>query len=141
MQVLDDSVGGLNWEVMYQRDTKGVLQSTISIWDEDKKQWVSKTSNGTESNMEKEKGEYSDAFKRAGFMWGIGRQLYDMPGIIVYLNEKEYYKKDGKIKAKFYPNKWEWELSDNYKTVKAFQLFGNKKVQRVNIINGQAKAQ
>jgi len=33
---------------------------------------------GTESNEDKEKGQASDSFKRAGVNWGIGRFLYDM---------------------------------------------------------------
>ena len=36
---------------------------------------------GVESNTEKEKGEASDAFKRAGFRWGIGIELYNSPRI------------------------------------------------------------
>ena len=36
---------------------------------------------GTESNIEKQKGESSDAFKRAFVMWGGGRFLYSL-GII-----------------------------------------------------------
>ena len=34
---------------------------------------------GTESNTEAEKGRASDAFKRAGFKWGLGRELYSAP--------------------------------------------------------------
>ena len=40
------------------------------------KQWIAKTDCGVESFAEKEKGEASDAFKRAGFNVGIGRELY-----------------------------------------------------------------
>ena len=36
-----------------------------------------------ESNTEAEKGRASDAFKRAGFKWGIGRELYTAPFIWV----------------------------------------------------------
>ena len=34
---------------------------------------------GTESNVEKQKGEASDAFKRAAVQFGIGRDLYNLP--------------------------------------------------------------
>ena len=47
----------------------------------DKGQWVSKQDCGVPSNTQGEKGEASDAFKRAGFSWGIGRELYDSPFI------------------------------------------------------------
>ena len=39
--------------------------------------WVWKWNMGTESDFEAEKGEASDAFKRAAVLWGIGRFLYE----------------------------------------------------------------
>lgn len=54
----------------------GNLFCTVSVWDTDKGVWVNKQDVGTESNTEKEKGQASDAFKRAAFNWGIGRELY-----------------------------------------------------------------
>ncbi len=41
--------------------------------------WVWKSDCGVESNVEKQKGEASDAFKRAAVMWGVGRFLYSKP--------------------------------------------------------------
>jgi len=127
MKALDEAAGPMNWQVTYQRDTNGVLQASIGIWDEDKKQWVWKTSNGTASDFEAEKGEYSDAFKRAGFMWGIGRKLYDFPAIWMQLNEHDYYESSGKLKAssKLRPNEWRWTVSPDYKEVKAERKYGN----------------
>jgi len=127
MEVLDNAVGQLGWQVKYQRDPKGVLQCSIGIWDESKNDWVWKTSNGTESDFESEKGEYSDAFKRAGFMWGIGRQLYDFCHIRVQLNDKDYYEKDGKVRASNYlrPNDWRWTVSEDYQDVKAERKYGS----------------
>lgn len=125
MQVLDEACGQLGWMNSYQRDSKGILQCTISIYDPLKKmdtgEWVSKTSNGTESDYESEKGEYSDAFKRAGFMWGIGRQLYDFPPIWVQLIEGDYYFEGDKARAtrKLKVNEWNWEISEDYKSVRA----------------------
>ena len=133
MQVLDDAVGQMNWQVRYERDSKGILQCSIGIWDETKNMgsgdWVWKSSNGTESDFESEKGEYSDAFKRAGFMWGIGRQLYDFVSIWVILNDNDYYEKDGRIKVspRLRPNDWIWEISDDYKDVTAKRVYGNEK--------------
>ena len=51
----------------------------IKIGDE----WLWRWDCGSESNMEAEKGEASDAFKRAGFKWGIGTELYSSPFIWV----------------------------------------------------------
>ena len=36
---------------------------------------------GTESFADKEKGLASDSFKRAGFNWGIGKELYDFQSL------------------------------------------------------------
>lgn len=44
-------------------------------------EWLWRWDCGTESNMEAEKGEASDAFKRAGFKWGLGTELYSSPFI------------------------------------------------------------
>lgn len=130
MTMLDEVVGKNNWQVKYERDSKGVLQCAIGIWDETKGiagDWIWKASNGTPSDYESEKGEYSDAFKRAGFMWGIGRQLYDFPAIWIQLSEGDYYEKDGKVKAspKLRPNDWRWTVSEDYQSVKAERKFGN----------------
>lgn len=80
MAMLDKEVGPFNWKREHSRDN---ANCTISIWDEEKSQWVSKEDVGTPSNTEAEKGLASDAFKRAGFNWGIGRELYTAPFIWV----------------------------------------------------------
>ena len=80
MRILDEVYGSMNWQ-RHHEVVNGNLFCTISVWDENKSQWVSKQDVGTESNAEAEKGQASDAFKRAGFAWGIGRELYDAPFI------------------------------------------------------------
>ncbi len=85
-QILDETVGQLNWKKSY-REVKGNLYCTIEIWDSDKSTWVAKEDCGVESNTEKEKGEASDAQKRAGFAWGIGRELYSSP--FIWVNSKD----------------------------------------------------
>lgn len=84
MNILDESVGSLNWQRTHSRDN---ANCTVSIWDKDKKQWISKEDTGTESFTEKEKGLASDSFKRACFNWGIGRELYTAPFIWVSATE------------------------------------------------------
>ena len=78
--VLDETVGAMNWQRHHSRDN---ANCTVSIWDETKKMWVEKEDTGTESNTEKEKGLASDSFKRACFNWGIGRELYTAPNMFV----------------------------------------------------------
>ena len=95
MKLLDETYGPTNWQRTHEV-INGNLFCNIEIWDSEKNQWVRKQDVGTESNTAKEKGEASDSFKRAGFNWGIGRELYTSPFIWVDLKEGEYYEKDGK---------------------------------------------
>lgn len=77
--LLDEKYGPFEW----QNDFKvvdGVLYGGIGISD-NQGGFVWKWDAGTESNTEAEKGRASDAFKRAGFKWGIGRELYTAPRI------------------------------------------------------------
>ena len=87
--LLDETVGSTSWENDF-RLVDGVLYGGIGItlpvnvkYDDGMTdhniQTVWKWDAGTESNTEAEKGRASDAFKRAGFKWGIGRELYSAP--------------------------------------------------------------
>lgn len=76
--ILDETVGAMNWQREHTRDNANCI---VSIWDEDKCQWIKKEDTGKESNTEAEKGLASDSFKRACFNWGIGRELYSTPFI------------------------------------------------------------
>lgn len=96
-KLLDEVIGPMNWKNSYEF-INGSLYCTVSVWDKDKKEWISKQNVGTESNTEKEKGQASDAFKRACFNLGIGRELYTAPkDVYISLNDGEYREKDGKI--------------------------------------------
>lgn len=86
MDILDETVGAKNWQRKHIRDNANCI---IEIWDEDKKCWVSKEDTGKESFTEAEKGLASDSFKRAGFNWGIGRELYTAPFIYIPAKDKE----------------------------------------------------
>lgn len=78
MRILDETVGPMNWQKKYSREN---ANCTVSLWDAEKEQWISKEDTGTESFTEAEKGLASDSFKRACFNWGIGRELYTAPFI------------------------------------------------------------
>lgn len=79
MQLLDDTVGPMNWK---REHSNGNANCTVSIRGKSG-EWVSKEDTGTESNTEAEKGKASDSFKRACVNWGIGRELYTAPTIFV----------------------------------------------------------
>ena len=79
--ILDETFEKMNWQCEY-KEIKGNLYCGISIFDPYQNQWVTKWDCGTESSFgDKQKGEASDAFKRAGFKWGIGIELYTAPFI------------------------------------------------------------
>lgn len=83
MQLLDETVGTYNWKCDY-KEVKGNMYCGISLYDKDKKEWITKWDCGVESAFgDKEKGEASDAFKRAGFRFLIGIELYTSPFIYI----------------------------------------------------------
>lgn len=93
-------VFGLLWKNKHFYDAKDLLCCEISIKVED--EWVGRSDVGVESREEKEKGSYSDSFKRAGFRWGIGLELYRSPFIWINWDMKQNPKGKGYIPLKFY---------------------------------------
>lgn len=85
MERLDAVVGPENWEDKYY-EARGLLVCGISIWNGER--WVTKSDGAGDSDIEAEKGALSDAFKRAGVRWGIGRYLYAMDFPWVRLNPR-----------------------------------------------------
>lgn len=86
MDLLDEVVGPENWQTEF-KELKGVIYCGIGIINEGGNSWTWKWDCGTAGDIEKEKSESSDAFKRAAVKWGIGRFLYDLD--IVYLDTNE----------------------------------------------------
>lgn len=82
MKILDETLGITGWQRSHEV-INGQLFCNVSIYDEDKKEWIKKQDVGVESFSEAEKGRASDAFKRACFNVGIGRELYTAPIIWV----------------------------------------------------------
>ena len=106
---LDEVVGVGNWSSDFI-EIKGNLFCRITITflrDDGEVSIVSKMDCGTESNVEKQKGEASDAFKRAAVQLGIGRDLYNLPNYRVEMDE---------FNGKFYPPKnWRPEANKGVK--------------------------
>lgn len=97
MNLLDEVFGVTGWQRSHEV-IDGRLYCTVSVYDSEKKQWVSKQDVGTESKTEAEKGQASDSFKRACFNIGIGRELYTAPQIWIAKGDySEATTKDGKI--------------------------------------------
>lgn len=83
MNILDETVGEDNWQNKFY-ENKGILFCSLGINTNYKHpelpdRWVWKDDAGVESNTEAEKGNASDARKRSGFAWGLGRELYTAP--------------------------------------------------------------
>ena len=103
MNLLDETVGPENWYNEYE-EIKGNLFCTLYLRvgpDE----WVGKTDCGIESREDggnEKKGEASDAFKRAGFRWGIGRELYTAPRIYLDLPREQDASGRWKLKRNVY---------------------------------------
>lgn len=88
--LLDETYGPNNWQNDY-KVIDGKLFCGIGVKFDD--EWVWKWNVGTESYTEAEKGQASDAMKRAGFVLGIGTELYSAPDIKILAekcNIKEY---------------------------------------------------
>lgn len=124
--ILDETVGVMNWKKDYQL-IDGQLFCTISIWDEEKKQWIGKQDVGVESFSQEVKGRVSDAQKRSAFCFGIGRELYTAPSIFVLPRKdmgkirkpdeeaNEFFEKNGKYttKTKFYVDYIDYDENRN----------------------------
>lgn len=98
--ILDETVGMYNWQNDY-RLIDGKMYCGIGIQPYGSSEWIWKWNVGIESYTEAEKGQASDAMKRAGFCWGIGTELYSAPFIFVPMSliEKTAQGKDGKPKV------------------------------------------
>lgn len=92
MALLDEAVGEMGWKREHSVVNNNLF-CTISIKDKESGEWVSKQDVGVESFTAKEKGEASDAFKRAATCWGIGRELYSVPNIFILC--KTVHKENG----------------------------------------------
>ena len=126
--ILDDTVGPMNWQRHHSRDNANCI---VSIWDDEKKLWIEKEDTGTESYTEKEKGLASDSFKRACFNWGIGRELYTAPNMFVFKKDLKDHKQEGT----------RWTCKDSFKVtaidyiderivyVKVLNLKSNKEIE------------
>ena len=120
MNILDETVGALNWKREHKRENANCV---VSILNDETNEWVSKEDTGTESFSEAEKGLASDSFKRACVNWGIGRELYTAPAIFIIPRkdmikrgkESEFFKNDkGKYttKTRFFVEYIDYDQND-----------------------------
>ena len=128
MILLDETVGAENWQTDY-REIKGNMYCGIGIYRDSERGYVWKWNCGTESREDGEgnekKGEASDAFKRAGTTWGIGRELYTAPFIFLNVETKE---KNGK-----------YYLADKFQTFEVSEITytDNRTIKSVVIVDNR----
>jgi hypothetical protein len=103
-----DAVYGVGfWQKKYDVINDNLFCS-VGVWNKELNQWVWVQDVGTESMAEKEKGQASDAFKRACFNLGIGRELYDYPIIQIKLLDAEFDKTTNRPTFNFKLKEWIW---------------------------------
>jgi len=113
---LDSVVGPGYWQRKHEV-IDGNLYCSVGIYNAEIKEWVWVQDVGTPSNFESEKGAASDAFKRACFNLGIGRELYDYPNIVIELKKGE--------EPKYLKLRWEG-LTDEKGVVELRAYSGNE---------------
>jgi hypothetical protein len=119
---LDEVFGVFGWRNEF-REWKGSSQICgISIYNNG--EWITKWDGADDSNMEATKGGLSDAMKRAGYQWGIGRYLYKLPDFWMPLKNGKYL--DGE------PNLPLWALPSGYVQKPQNPPQGNKPVGNDN---------
>lgn len=122
MNILDEVYGAGYWQREHQM-IGDRLYCTIKVWNKELNQWIAKQDVGTESYTEKEKGQASDSFKRAGFNVGIGRELYTAPFTWVSKDKIEMKQNNGK-----------WSTYDKF-SVKEIQYNDNREICKLVIVN------
>lgn len=118
MNILDE-IGLYNWKREHKNNNQNCI---ISIYDNDKKEWISKEDVGCPGVFEKEKSLASSSFKRACANWGIARELYSAPFIFVkgytHLDKNKKYVTKEKFKVS--------SLSINKKTITKLIIIDSK---------------
>lgn len=126
MRILDEMFTPFGWQ-RHHETINGKEFCTVSVKSETG-EWIEKQDCGTESNTEKEKGQSSDAFKRACFNWGIGRELYTAPFIWIPEGKAEIQKNSN---GKYY-------LKNSFE-VSEIQYDKDRKISGLVIVDAKTK--
>lgn len=117
--ILDETVGQWDWQCKYYQ-VKNTMVCSVGIFNKDRNEWLWKDNGGDDDyQAEQVKAELSDAFKRACFNWGIGRELYYAPKIWVSATS------ENTTKARY--------------SVKNIEYDNDKRITRLTIINEKTK--
>jgi len=100
-----DEVMGFDWQCRYNLADSGLLICEVGL--RINGEWLWRANGAGDTDVEAEKGKASDAFKRAGVMWGVARYLYSLPTQWLEIDEW------GKFKTT--PSLPEWATPEGYK--------------------------
>jgi hypothetical protein len=98
MDRLDEVMSPAGWSDTFTETAKGRVICSLSLMLGD--QWISKSDGAGDTAVEGEKGGISDAFKRAGVKWGIGRYLYDLGNVWAPCESRDFNNKKQFVKWK-----------------------------------------
>ena len=101
MDRLDEIVGPENWTNDFTQSPNGGVLCTLGVRIEGDT-WVYKTDGADNTEIERVKGGLSNAMKRAGVQWGIGRYLYKLPTTFAQ------FIGDGRFKARIDGSPYRW---------------------------------
>jgi hypothetical protein len=113
MNRLDSVVGPANWRADFEPFGGGSVKCTLYV--RIGGEWVGKSDVGSgnaEDASNVWKGAVSDALKRAAVHWGIGRYLYNIPKLLVEVDERKRIKNEEEVKS--FLHKYVTELLKNY---------------------------
>jgi hypothetical protein len=85
---LDACVGVTGWQNTFLPWHEGAGKKAaqlcgISLWSDERGEWIAKYDGADDSDIEPVKGGLSDSMKRAAVQWGVGRYLYGMDTVFV----------------------------------------------------------
>lgn len=86
---LDTVAEPQNWRNEFEKAPDDGVLCGISIYDEDRKEWITKYDGAENTNVEAVKGGLSSSMKRAAVQWGIGRYLYDIETTFVSMTDQK----------------------------------------------------
>ena len=125
MRILDEIYGPMNWQRTHHV-YDGAVFCKVSVFDPDKQVWIGKEDAGSTSYKDP-KADSSDAFKRACFNLGIGRELYTVP--FIWLKPEQYNaeKRD------------KWYVKDKF-IVKEIGYNEQREIISLQIVNQEGKS-
>lgn len=132
--ILDEVYGEEGWYNEFE-EIKGNLYCSIYIWSDAKKQWIKKQDCGVESAFgDKEKGEASDAFKRARFQsTEYGTELYTP--IFIYIPVKD---KKGEVNFDLRQSNGKYKTYTRF-NVEKIDTSDDKVIKQISITNDKGK--